>query len=373
MKKLTELMATLAFDLSPRHCGCQSAAKQNVESETAAKAESKIDSKADSTSSSAKASKSTLNAESVEEIPDYSQGEYWLRFPEITKGVDTFYIYSTQYMGEDKDDPNFASFDNLEMVIGAEGEYITNASAYEDSTNVFSPYYRQASMRYGGEVREKTGDIDEAISGIPYDDISAALDYYFENCNNGRPFIIAAHSQGSGMAKYVLKNYFKEHSEYYQRMIAAYLIGFSVTKEDLDSNKHMKFATGETDTGVIISWNTEGPKNVEENAHNVVVIPGAISINPLNWKLDETYAPASMNLGSLVLNEKTGEYEIANIGADAQVVLDRGVVVTNANFKPSEMTNYFGPDSFHEDEYQIYYNNIKDNVAKRIAAYLKNK
>ncbi len=55
------------------------------------------------------------------------------------------------------------------------------------------------------------------------------------------------------------------------------------------------------------------------------------------------------------------------------MVLDRGVGVTNANFKTSEMTKYFGPDSFHEDEYQIYYNNIKDNVAKRIATYQKNK
>ena len=310
---------------------------------------------------------------SVSEAPDYSQEDCWLSFPEISKDVDTFYIYSTQFMGKEKDDPNFAPLDNPEMVIGAHGEYVTNASAYEDSTNVFSPYYRQASMRYAGEFREKTGSIDDAISGIPYEDISAALDYYFENCNNGRPFIIAAHSQGSGLAKYVLKNYFKEHPEYYERMVAAYLIGFSVTKEDLEANPHMKFATGETDTGVIVSWNTEGPKNVEEKAHNVVVLPNAISINPLNWKLDETYAPASENLGSLVLNEETGEYEIRDIAADAQVVLDRGVVVTNADFAPSEMTDYFGPDSFHEDEYQIYYNNIKDNVAKRIAAYQANK
>lgn len=361
MKKLSSLMATLSQTISLTSCGSQPAAEQKRERKT------------DGISSFAETLEATLDTESEEESPDYSQEEYWLSFPEIIKDVDTFYIYSTQYMGEDKDDPNFASFDNLDMIIGAEGEYVTNASAYEDSTNVFSPYYRQASMRYAGEVREKTGHIDEAISGIPYDDITAALDYYFENCNNKRPFIIAAHSQGSAMAKYVLKNYFKEHPEYYKRMIAAYLIGFSVTKEDLELNRHMKFATGETDTGVIVSWNTEGPKNVEENAHNVVVMPNAISINPLNWKLDETYAPASMNLGSLVLNEKTGEYEIADIGADAQVVLDRGVVVTNANFKPSEMTKYFGPDSFHEDEYQIYYNNIKDNVAKRIATYQKNK
>jgi predicted esterase YcpF (UPF0227 family) len=70
-----------------------------------------------------------------------------------------------------------------------------------------------------------------------------------------------------------------------------------------------------------------------------------------------------------VPNEKTGEYEIGDAGADAQIIPDRGVVLTNANFAPSEMTDYFGPQSYHEDEYNLYYNNIKDNAAKRIAAY----
>ena len=161
-------------------------------------------------------------------------------------------------------------------------------------------------------------------------------------------------------------------------MVAAYVIGFSITKEDLAACPYLKFASGENDTGVIVSWNTEGPKNAEENAQNVVVLPNGISINPLNWKLDETYAPASENLGSLVHNEQTGELEIADIGADAQVNPARGVVVTNAKAeKLSEeliaiAAEFFGPDGRHANDYTFYYNNIKDNVAKRIATYLSN-
>ena len=187
--------------------------------------------------------------ESAGDAPDYSQEDCWLQLPEITKDVDTFYIYSTLYVDSsfEKGAPDYATLDNPEMVIGAEGEYVTNASVYEDSTNVFVPYYRQAGMRYASEVREKTGDIDAALSGISYDDISAALDYYFENCNQGRPFIIAGHSQGSAMVKYVLENYFQAHPEYYERMVAAYVIGFSVTKDDLENYTHLKFATGESD------------------------------------------------------------------------------------------------------------------------------
>lgn len=311
--------------------------------------------------------------------PDYSRKDCWYQIPKITKDVDTFYIYATEYiMGSLAEGaPDYADLDNAEMLQGAALEYQLHATAYADSTNVFMPYYRQSGMRFAGEVWKKSGNIDAAISGMPYHDITAALDYYFKHYNNGRPFIIAGHSQGSAILRLVLKNYFREHPEYYKRMIAAYVIGYSITKDDLKSNPHMKFAAGETDTGVIISWNTEGRKNMEENVPTTVLLPGAISINPLNWKLDGTYAPASLNLGSLMENEKTGEAEIGNLGADAQVFPGRGVVVTNA--KPEAMpedaarvsAEFFGPDGRHADDYTFYYNNIRDNVAKRIAAYKK--
>ena len=300
---------------------------------------------------------------------DYSQKSSWYQIPEITKEVDTFFVYPTEYMAANEGDPDFATLDNAEMLEGVKANYPILASVYEDSTNVFMPYYRQAGMLYAAKEAKKSGDPRTVFAAIPYDDVTAALDYYFENYNNGRPFIIAGHSQGSGIVSLVLKKYFKEHSDYYERMIAAYVIGFSITKDFLEENTQLKFAASENDTGVIVSWNTEGPKNVEQNASNVVLLPNAISINPLNWKLDETYAPASENLGSRVLNKKNGEYEIKDIGADAKVVLDRGSILTNADTEPVE-GDTFGPQSYHNGDYALYYNNIKDNVAKRIAAYL---
>ena len=322
----------------------------------------------------ASAAQSLLSAYTGD-VPDYSLEDCWLQVPEITKGVDAFYIYSTAYIESSYAEgaPDHARLDNPEMVFGALAEYVTNASVFEESANVFAPYYRQAGIRYMGEVRKETGDVDAAISGVAYDDVTAALDYYFENCNEGRPLIIAGHSQGSSMVLMVLRNYFKEHPDRYERMVAAYPIGFAVTRDCLEANPHLKFAAGEADTGVIVSWNTEGPQNVEENAPNAVVLPGEISINPLNWKLDDTYAPASENLGSLVLDEETNEYVIGDVGADAQLNLERGVVVTNADSAPIGLTEFFGPASFHDDDYTFYYNNIKDNVAKRVAACMESR
>jgi hypothetical protein len=307
-------------------------------------------------------------------ITDYSDKDNWLKFPKITKDVDAIYIYSTSYIESsfEEDAPNFAPLHNIEMMLRAMGEYETNASVFEETCNVFVPLYRQVGMKYAGEVSKKYGSIEAAFDAEPYTDIKAALDYFFEHCNNGRPFIIAGHSQGSAMVKHVLKNYFSEHPDYYQRMVAAYPIGFSITKDELEAHPYLKFAEGESDTGVIISYNTEGPKNVEENAHNVAVLPGGISINPLNWKRDETYAPASMNKGSLVQNAETGAREFVDLGVDAQVNLARGVIVTNTTAPVTEGADYFGPASFHENDYSFFYNNLKENVAKRIATYKAN-
>jgi len=310
--------------------------------------------------------------------PDYSRASSWFRIPEITRGADTLYIYATEYIRTSFKEgaPDFATLDNEEMLEGVMAEYTLHASAFEKSTNVFVPYYRQSGLAYAEKVRKATGDIAAALAGMPYEDITAALDHYFENLNQGRPFIIAGHSQGSSIILLLLKNYFREHPEYYARMIAAYAIGISVTKEYLAANPHVKFACGESDTGVVISWNTEGCRNVEENAFNMVVLPNAVSINPLNWRLDETYASSSLNPGSLVENARTGQTEIADIGADAQVNLRRGVVVTNARPEPMPeedakiAISFFGPEGYHDSDYTFFYTNIRDNAAKRVAARL---
>ncbi len=316
----------------------------------------------------------------MKEAIDYSKKENWYQIPKITKDVDTFYIYATEYIMSSlmEGAPEYASLDNEEMLQGAAGEYLLHATAYADATNVFMPYYRQCGMTVMKRAWKETGNVDAAIEGMPYGDIVDALDYYFEHLNGGRPFIIAGHSQGSAITKMVLKRYFKEHPDYYKRMVAAYPIGYAITHEELAANPHLKFATGECDTGVIISYNTEGPGNAAVNAETAVLLPGGISINPLNWKLDDTYAPASQNLGSLWPNEKTGELEIQDIGADAQVLPDRGVVVTHAKgLEMDEETikvvgEFFGPDGHHGEDYAFFYNNIKDNVTKRIAAYKAN-
>ena len=85
---------------------------------------------------------------------DYSVKTNWLSLPKVTKDVDAFYIYSTVYVESSYEEgaPDYAALNNLEMILGAYGEYETNASVFEESCNVFVPWYRQAGMKYAGEV-----------------------------------------------------------------------------------------------------------------------------------------------------------------------------------------------------------------------------
>jgi len=160
----------------------------------------------------------------------------------------------------------------------------------------------------------------------------------------------------------------RAHPEYLKRMIAAYVIGFSITEDYLKDNPHLKFAEGADDTGVIISYNTEAAGNT----NNIVVLPGAISINPINWKRDETYASAEESLGGYIFNEETGLPEDYPHAADAKIDLKRGVIITTTKAVAPETFPLFGPASFHENDYPLYYYNIKANAAVRVAAY-KNK
>lgn len=310
---------------------------------------------------------------------DYSDKNNWAHLPENTdNAVDTFFIYPTLYVNPEPDAPTIVPVDDSMLRECVSEFYLEIPVLFEDITNLYEPFYRQSNLcAFTGMTTE---EIMEFQSHEQRTDIYAALDYFFEHYNHGRPFILAGHSQGSLMLKMALSDYFREHTEYLERMVAAYVIGFSVTPNDLKANPALKFAEGADDTGAIVSWNTEGPEN--RNEKNAVVLENAISINPLNWKRDDTYAPASENIGDRIPIMEPGSFEALEFKfhkpglADAQLDLERGVVVctTLADYyvKPEEhgADNIFGPASLHESDYAAYWDNIRENVMTRIEAFL---
>lgn len=297
---------------------------------------------------------------------DYSDKNNWINLPEITKPVDTFYLYPTSNVDMSENAPQICPIGDEGMRAMARGMYEEQAAAYEESTNVFAPYYRQTNVKVIMGLDSKR--FEEFQRQEQRTDVYAALDYYFENCNQGRPFILAAHSQGSVMTKLVLGEYMQAHPEYLKRMVAAYPIGYSFTPQWFAEHPCLRFAEGEADTGVIISWNTEGPENKGQT--NLVAEEGTCVINPLNWKRDDTYAGLEENLGSRLKNERTGKYELVPGVADAKIDTERGVVVTAAGSSYYAPTNLFGTASCHFVDYDLYFANLQKNVKTRVEAWL---
>lgn len=295
---------------------------------------------------------------------DYSDPDNWLSLPEDPqKAVDVIFLYPTVYgtMVEAKED--MAYIDDMSMRIGAALTAATQASVFAESCNLFIPYYRQFTVEALLEMDEQYPQLLEYCVS---QDIYRMLDYYFKYENQGRPFVLAGHSQGSLWLTLVLEDYMADHPEYLQNMVAAYVIGYSVTEEYLERNPHLKFAEGSDDVGVIISYNTEGPGN--KDRFNCVVQEGAVSINPINWKRDASYASAADNLGSLNAGGELGPGT-----ADARIDLQRGVVICESIDTVPElqkaMAEYFGPESYHLQDYSLYFGNLQKNVADRIAAF----
>jgi len=298
---------------------------------------------------------------------DYSKAEHWLSLPSAApKKVDVFYVYPSSFRKIEKDEPNICRIDNPVMLKISNLVFSLQAAAFEPVGNIFAPYYRQIDAVFCASLPLEEQNI--YFDGITKSDVLAAFDYYVKNHNNGRPFILAGHSLGSIMLKHILAEYMKENPGVYSRMIAAYVIGYSVTQSYLDENPHLKFAEGPDDTGVIISYNTEAP---EIQGKNGVVLPGAISINPITWTRDETLARAYENAGSIVVNEE-GKIVAVNNYADARVDKIRGVVIcSTVDVEKAAPGNIiFGRGIYHGNDYQFYFHNIRQNAAKRTEKFL---
>lgn len=298
---------------------------------------------------------------------DYSQGKHWLSQPASPdKAVDVFFLYPTSWQKVDKNEPNICAIDNPSMLKGSKAEFARTAMAFDPVGNIYAPYYRQADGVYTLSLPTEKARV-EFLQTLPGHDVFNAFEYYIENLNQGRPFILAGHSQGSQLLTFLLSKYMKENPKVYDRMIAAYVIGYSITDEYLARNPHLKFAEGPDDTGVIVSYNTEAPI---VGADNPVVLPGAIAINPITWSRREALASADENMGSLLPDDQ-GKWVPVTKYADARVNKGRGVIICSADVKKYAPGNPLAMRGiFHSFDYPLFFYNIRANAANRVEKFI---
>ncbi len=292
----------------------------------------------------------------LEETPDYSKDSCWLALPEDPDeyDVDIFWVFPTIYQGED-----LADISDGEYIAGAEVTLRTQASVFKGNANIYSPLYRQL-----GRAGFANTDTMMSQLAIGESDVEAALRYYLEHYNNGKPFFIAGHSQGSStLGSLLTKIWGTTGAE--DRLIAAYLIGFSVTEDDIATNPNIRMCESATDTGCFISYNSIAD-GAQENS--VQILPGAIVTNPLSWvssSSDSARVDASEHLGAVFFDDDGYFSQYYPSFCSAQI-LGNGLVCELSD--PSVVDADDG--IYHRYDYSLFYENLRENVATRIDAFV---
>ncbi len=232
--------------------------------------------------------------------PDYTQPEMWHKINNDADGMgaDVFYIPSTWefdwYTSDDRichyADPSREDH-RADMSIEIEG--VSDYMA--DGNNFYSPFYRHITLDSWATLNEDT--INRRYHDVAFEDVHNAFSYYLREHNAGRPFILAGFSQGGKSVVELLKIM---DSDTRSRMVAAYVMGYKVTPEDIASHPYIKAAKESEDTGVVICYNSVSDVKYTKP---IVAEPNEMCINPVNWRTDAT--PAVLNdTITVTLNQK---------------------------------------------------------------------
>ena len=292
---------------------------------------------------------------------DYENSDSWVLSPEkIDKKVDVFYVYPTVYA--DSKQLNMDCRDP-EMLVKIKLPLNSQLSVYSKIANVYVPFYRQMS----GTLMSYDGDLESTrFFSIACNDVSSAFKYYISELNPDRPFILAGHSQGSMLLIKLMHEKIMADPDINKRLIAAYLIGYTVFQDDHVRHPWMRFAKKSNDTGVIISFNTQSPAAT----NSPVLLKGAYCINPLNWSTGYEKVGKDYNLGAVFFNnDGTINREIKNY-CGAYIDPDSHALITVPPEKLDVRT--FPPGVYHIYDYAFWYRNIEQNVKERVKAYLSN-
>lgn len=305
-------------------------------------------------------------------VPDYSNLFYWAAHPDkkdpsdsipfplrekkIEQLADVFFIHPTTFLSKEED--HSMNGDITDALLNAntdKGSILFQASVFNNIGRIFAPRYRQAHI---SAFYEKKLEADNAFE-IAYQDLKEAFEYYLANLNDGRPIIIAGHSQGAKFSERLLKDYF-ENKLLFSQLVVAYIVGWPVPENYFSSIPVCKDAA---QTGCFCSWRTfrKGftPEFVEKESFT------ALSTNPINWTSANSLANKRENKGSVLRNFN----KVFTKVTDAQI---HGNILWVKKPKfPGGF--FFFRKNYHIADFNLFYMNIRANAKLRTEAFLKNK
>ena len=168
--------------------------------------------------------------------------------PAANPPIDCFYVYPTVSR-----DPG----DNSDLVPGPEERAVAwvQFARFRTICRTFAPMYRQATLTA----------LRKAMAGAPiarkfepaYADVIAAWRYYLAHYNQGRPFVLIGHSQGSIMIERLIAGEI-ENSPAASRMLSAVIAGFNVEVPEGKlvggTFKRTPLCSRTGETGCVLAW-----------------------------------------------------------------------------------------------------------------------
>ena len=326
--------------------------------------------------------------------PDYNAPASWAALPDrpddadvvpaqardgqATAPVDVFFIHPTTYFTNKAWN---APLDDARSKDTTDRDVLRNqASAFNGCCRVFAPRYRQVAF---GAQQARPEEADKAW-GVAYGDVRAAFEHYLRHSNNGRPFILASHSQGTLHALHLLEE-FVTGKPLRGQLVAAYLIGVPIPKDVFTQTlPDIPLCTSPAQTGCAVSWNAIGPKadthlfhvlrhRYPEGKKGSFVGKPLICTNPLTWKLDTAPGERAAHLGGVRFPLEAGAPPAADKAlVDARCREDGWLIISEP--APSAYREVLlGPDMYHVYDYSLFYGNIRENALTRMRAFLQDR
>jgi hypothetical protein len=300
--------------------------------------------------------------------PNYSDKNSWAVLPENIpdeisifnidenkKEADVFFIYPTLIDSKNQREWNSDIWDEdiRNDVINRPVKY--QASAWLDAGNLYVPYYRQAHIRVFNDKFRVDGD--KALN-LAYDDIKEAFTYYLENFNNDKPFIIASHSQGTVHAKRLIAE-FIDGKELQKKLIAAYLVGIKVFKDEFKNIKPMNSAN---ETGGFVTWNTFKFNKYPRKDNYENWFKGGVTTNPITWD-DSKETKKDLHKGLLYRDLKIFSQNI-------DIKLIDGIVWSTVPNVPGKILLQT-IRSYHFADINLFWVDIRENAKLRVDQWFK--
>lgn len=291
-------------------------------------------------------------------------------------GVDVFFVHPTGFLTGSSwlspMNPDSAAEENTTWMLAHQ------ASAFNGCCNVYAPRYREASIfAYFADPATQA-----AVMEVAYGDVVRAFQHFLREFNDGRPFILAGHSQGTHHGLRLLRDHVAG-TPLADRLVAAYLIGGvmdPVTVPYLESLPGIGACTSATDSGCVVAWDTYGDGG---SAGPRADLP-ALCTNPLSWRVDEALAPAGDNRGALLaawpfVLDFADDAPRGHVTDALPAPLPghtwaqcRGSVLYIADQSDTAFAfeqPFDQNKSYHAYDYAMFYMNIRDNAIERAGAW----